>query len=232
MVLYNRSNPSDRYSSLLADYRKMHLEGYQRLAGSEVSTVSAGDAYQGEQLLNYRLILKEIIEQTASRTILDYGCGKGQQYRPMPVSNSEGAIVANSIQDYWGVDEINLYDPGVEAFWDLPEGTYDGVISTDVLEHVPESDIPWVVAEQFSLANKFVFANIACYPALATLPDGSNAHVTVKNPEWWDGLFYALSQTGQSKKYVLVCLVNDPGVVINGEARKQHVVYTNLDDVR
>lgn len=226
MVVYNRDNPSETYKAHLEDYRKMHVEGYRRIHGKIRTQVKAEDAYQGEQLLNFRLLIKEIIEKTGAKTILDYGCGKGQQYDPMPITDAEGAVVAQSIQEYWGVDHIHRYDPGVKQFWDFPEGEFDGVVSTDVLEHIPVQDIPWVVEEQFSKARKFVFANIACYPALATLPDGSNAHVTVRNPEWWDGLFFALSQNKRDLVYVIVCVAQVPDE--DGKSKYSQLIYTNL----
>jgi hypothetical protein len=30
-----------------------------------------------------------------------------------------------------------------------------------------------------------VFANIVCYPVLARLPKGENAHCTIKHHQWW-----------------------------------------------
>ena len=62
------------------------------------------------------------------------------------------------------------------------------MISTDVLEHCPEDDIPWIVGEIFGFADRFVFANVACYPARKRLPTGENAHCTIKPPDWWEAL--------------------------------------------
>jgi hypothetical protein len=71
----------------------------------------------------------------------------------------------------------------------LPGNSFDGVISTDVLEHCPEEDLPWIVQELFDLADKFVFASIAGYPARKHLPSGENAHCTVRPLSWWTQLF-------------------------------------------
>ena len=38
-----------------------------------------------------------------------------------------------------------------------------------------------------SYANRLVVLNIACYKATALLPNGKNAHVTVRDPMWWKG---------------------------------------------
>ena len=62
------------------------------------------------------------------------------------------------------------------------------MISTDVLEHCPEDDLAWIVDEIFGFADRFVFANVACYPASKRLPTGENAHCTIKPRDWWEEL--------------------------------------------
>ncbi len=84
------------------------------------------------------------------------------------------------------MSEIRCYDPGYAPFSELPEGDFDGVICTDVLEHCAEEDMGWILDELFGFARKFVFANVACFPARKTLPSGGNAHCTIKPAKWWD----------------------------------------------
>jgi hypothetical protein len=45
----------------------------------------------------------------------------------------------------------------------------------------------------FSYARRFVFACIACYAAKSTLPNGENAHTTVRSSAWWHDLFTAVA---------------------------------------
>jgi hypothetical protein len=127
--------------------------------------------------------IKRLIDLTGAKTILDYGSGKGQQYQPLPFTDP-GGTVHLGIRAWWGV-EVRCYDPGYEAYSALPSGQFDGVISTDVLEHVPEEDMPWIVGELFGYATRFVFANVACFPAKKRLPNGQNAHCTVRPLKWW-----------------------------------------------
>ena len=47
------------------------------------------------------------------------------------------------------------------------------------MEHIPETDLLWVIDEILGYANKMVFINIACFQAVKTLADGTNAHVSV-----------------------------------------------------
>ena len=127
--------------------------------------------------------IKKLIDATNSENILDYGSGKGNQYS-VPVQSSEGKKWRN-IQEYWNVDEIYCFDPGYEPFNRLPQKSFDGVVVTDVLEHCPVEDVRWILEEIFSFSNKFVFANIACYPARTTLPNSKNAHCTILPAAWW-----------------------------------------------
>jgi hypothetical protein len=73
-----------------------------------------------------------------------------------------------------------LYDPGVPEYDTLPEGIFDGVYSTDVMEHIPKEQIPETFETIFEKAEKFVFLAICTQPAIAILPNGENAHCTVE----------------------------------------------------
>lgn len=182
----SRSNPSPRFTELLGHYRQMHREGDVRHG------LRAAETFDGRSLPRQAQRIRVLIGKTAAKTILDYGCGKGTQYRPAAITEN-GVARWNSMQEYWGVDSIACYDPAYEPFSKLPEGTFDGVICTDVLEHCPEEDLEWIVTELFSYARKFVFANVACYPAKKTLPSGENAHCTIIPADRWRTLFESVA---------------------------------------
>lgn len=179
---YSRAAPSPRYLELRDFYRIMHEKGETFLGMSPEAT------FPGESLLPQVKRIKRLIEQTKARTVLDYGSGKGKQYEPRLIKDESGNQWP-SIIDYWDVDEIACYDPSYEPYSTLPDGRFDGVISTDVLEHCPEQDMPWIIDEIFGYATRFVFANVAAYPARKRLPNGENAHCTIKPDKWWDDLF-------------------------------------------
>ena len=179
---YSRNAPSARYRRLLELYREMHVRG------EVIRSVAPENTFPGASLVPQAHHIRRLVAETAARSILDYGCGKGAQYRPLGLA--EGAVVRwRSIQEYWGVGRITCYDPAYEPFRQPPQGRFDGVICTDVLEHCPEDDLPWIVAELFAHAERFVFASVACHPAVKRLPNGENAHCTVRPPQYWDQLF-------------------------------------------
>jgi len=178
---YSRQEPSPRYRALIEMYRDMHLRG-ERFHG-----IPPMKTFDGRSLGKEAVRIKRLIDLTGARTILDYGSGKGLQYDPKPFA-VEGEGEWDSLIDYWDIDEVTCFDPAFPPYSALPSGRYDGVISTDVLEHCPEEDIDWIVREIFSYAERFVYLAIACFPAAKLLPNGENAHCTVRPPEWWRGM--------------------------------------------
>jgi hypothetical protein len=179
---YTRAAPSPRYRRLIEQYRLLHEQGEQHLG------IPPERTFAGQSLPPQAPRIKRLIRRTGSQTILDYGSGKGGQYdQLLRMVDDEDDVEYPDIRSYWGVQEIRCYDPGYSAFDKLPSGTFDGVICTDVLEHCPEEDIPWILDELFAFARKFVYANVACFPARKRLPSGGNAHCTVRPVKWWEG---------------------------------------------
>lgn len=97
----------------------------------------------------------------AGLTILDLGCGKG------------------NIKS----EHITSYDPATVGV--LPTTKFDVVLSLDVIEHVPLEDLPAFFQWLEIYARKKIYMLISTRPAVHTLSDGSNAHATVKNADWW-----------------------------------------------
>lgn len=187
MAPFSRENPSPDYIKLLAHYGQMHAEGFSRDTGGETQFADPDHAFTGQSLHRWLQHIASLISLTGSRSVLDYGSGKGLQYASDVRVGDD--VIAPSIKELWNVDEITCFDPGVPELNALPTREFDAVVATDVLEHVPESDVFWVVEELFSFSRRFVFASIPCYRAAATLPDGRNAHITLRPPMWWLGVF-------------------------------------------
>jgi len=192
---YSRAAPSPRYRRLIQQYQLMHAEGDRRLGIPPQLT------FAGQSLPQQAPHIKRWIERTGAQRILDYGSGKGEQYAPRRIVDPHTQIDHPGIQSYWGVKEIRCFDPGYTPFAELPTGTFDGVICTDVLEHCPEEDIGWILDELFAFAGKFVFANVACFPARKTLPSGGNAHCTVKPVRWWEREIARAASTRPALRY-------------------------------
>ena len=166
---FSRAEPSQTYLSLLEEYKAMH-------------NISDG-MFNGRSLLKFVDIIKSYLKKNKCTSVLDYGSGKGILYtKDFNVLTKE---ITEPLPEYWELDSYYLYDPAYEQHSSLPDDKFDAVICTDVLEHIPEDDLGWVLEEIFSRAKKMVFLNVACFPALKKLGDGSNAHVSIFSTENW-----------------------------------------------
>lgn len=114
----------------------------------------------------------DIITTCHHRTVLDYGCGKGELARALD-ENTQLEV---------GVAE---YDPGIPGKDTPPPNVFDLVVCTDVMEHVEPALAPGVLAHIASLTRRDAFFVISLVPARAVLPDGRNAHICQKTQGWW-----------------------------------------------
>lgn len=103
-----------------------------------------------------------------AESFLDYGAG-------------QGTLVANLPPHEYAVAE---YDPGIIGKDSLPEPAAF-LTCTDVLEHIEPDCLDDVLNDIFRLASKAVYLIVATIPAQKHLPDGRNAHLIVKNSDWW-----------------------------------------------
>ena len=157
MAAYSRSSPSPRYRELLDLYVRMHAHGAPEQGDR------AEDMFAGTSLAPHVGAVRHLVRGTSAHSLLDYGCGKARLYGAL--AKAFGGAAGTTLQQHWGLDEITLYDPAFPAHNELPTGTFDGVICTDVLEHVPEDDVPWVLAEIFGFATNFVSTATPARPA-------------------------------------------------------------------
>lgn len=223
---YIRTSPSPGDRALLEQYRQLHEQGEPSLG------IAPEDTLPGKSLPPPLRHNRRLIGLLGGATLLDYGSGKGLQYRAWRIADGGSGLDVEypDIRSYWGVGSVHCDDPAYVVFAQLPQAKADGVICTDVLEHCPEEDIPWIVAELFSYARLFVFANVACFPAQKRLPSGDNAHCTIRPPKWWRELVqrcaasypdvvyefrlaYVKSAVGKQKRMEAVLSSEAPGEV-------------------
>ncbi len=199
--------PSKQYLENIDYYKKMHLEGYDLIDGRRRQPENA---YDGKSTLIFAKLIKEIIRKNNIKNILDYGCGKGIYYEN---KTDLHGIKNQSLKELWEVD-IDLYDPCYSDKSYLDENKkFDLVLCIDVLEHIPTIDIEWVLNKLINKANKYVFINVACYPAIALLPNGENAHINIKKPDWWHKKILNIKKNNKFIKVICICAVKENGQV-------------------
>ena len=100
-----------------------------------------------------------------TQSILDYGCGKGYLAKAIPFPIWE-------------------YDPGVPGKEESPRPA-DLVVCTDVLEHIEPEYLHNVLSDIARCTKKITYMVISTRLAGKTLADGRNAHLIVKDKDWW-----------------------------------------------
>jgi hypothetical protein len=156
----------------------MAINGYKRNDGKFVK-----NAFDSAEPIKFRNQIKKISSYFNCKTCLDYGSG---------ASDLNTALTPEGIEfkNFVGLENISQFEPARKKG---KKKKSDLVISFDVLEHIFIADLPWVINDIFSKANKCVLLNVACYDSAALLPNGENSHITVRHPLWWLGQIECIS---------------------------------------
>ena len=110
-------------------------------------------------------VVLKLSESMDTKSILDYGCGKGLLAKNLPFPIWE-------------------YDPAIPGK-DTPPRPADLVVCTDVLEHIEPDLLDNVLQDIARCMIKTAYCIIATFPAGKTLPDGRNAHLIQEGADWW-----------------------------------------------
>ena len=182
LFVKNRTKFSQEYYNLIDQYKHAHKNGIKKNNQALPKDIT----FDGKSLRPWIKHIRDLINLTDSKSILDYGCGKAKFYNNKININN---ILYKNLGEYWKIDEIKLFDPGVQEYETYPDKNYDGVICTDVLEHINLIDLKNVVEDIFKFSNKFIFFVISTILDQKLLSDGRNVHQTVKDEKWWKNFF-------------------------------------------
>lgn len=123
---------------------------HYRLALRDSKIAHRGKVFTGKFMRPHAIFIKEVIDRLECKSILDFGCGKGEQYEWRIPSTGQ------TIEELWGV-KVTKYDPAYEPFAISPRGKYDLVICTQVLGTIPSVDLPWVIDSLYDYATKAIY---------------------------------------------------------------------------
>lgn len=199
--MFSSQSPSPRYQQLLGYYTLMHNSGVSRRQENDVVHIKPERTFEGRGVFKHARTIGKLCWSTDARSILDYGSGKGRQY--VDEVHQKNKKVAENLQEYWKVNSITCFDPAISTDQEIPDRRFDGVISTNVLDLIPEEDLPWVVDTLFERANKFVFCNVMSFPSDLFLPNGENSRVTRRSSIWWRGIFEEANKKHPDVRYCI-----------------------------
>ncbi len=179
-----------------------------------------GDGYRNDlfNLRHFKELVKEKLITHNIKSILDYGSGRSDW-------NKDGFDIKsnNSAKKYFNLDKVYHYEPTENLD---EKKLVDCVLCIDVLEHIFIGDLKLVVSDIYKYAKELVILQIACYPASATLPNGENAHITVRNPVWWKGFIDSFSSDFPKVSTILMCSnsYNKATIFETWSAKKWHEI--------
>lgn len=185
---------SQHGKKLIKLYNQMVKQGFQRTDGT---TVKPENVYNSFQLVKFSDYCKKHFIENKINSVLDYG-GGGSDW---DAANFKG-VNSISAKKFFALSEVTTYEPARNL---MKKKKSDCVVCMDVLEHIFVADVPNIVHELYSLANKLLVVNVACYKAAALLPNGENAHITTRSPDWWKGVFDSFCGKHPQVKLILIC---------------------------
>lgn len=170
-------------SQYIEQYRKI-FEGAAFIRKGVETTHSEYPAFDGGG--SRSLIDKILLEadRRKSFTILDWGCGTAVQWHTQCLAGKTKSlmnILGEKVQGFF------RYDPAYDVYSKKPACTYDFVVCSDVLEHIPEDELEEFFFEINSYVRKngVIFYSISTTPSNNAFEDGTNMHVNLKSPEEW-----------------------------------------------
>lgn len=177
---------------LLEFYKQMAGQGYKRTTGEKIDV-----AFSDFEIRKFRNVVKPFMYENQVQSVLDYGSG-GSDWHAGGFEPESG----QSALEFFGLKSVSNYEPA--RIRDSLQKA-DCVTCIDVLEHIFITDLPKVLTQIFETASKCIVLNIACYPAGALLPNGENAHITVRHPQWWKGTIDSVAINFPEIETLLIC---------------------------
>ena len=120
--------------------------------------------------LSFAPIVADLIKQTNTKSVSDYGAGK----KNLLVALRKSGI--NHVEYY-------PYDPVFPEYG--PPKSAELVCCIDVLEHIEPEKLDSVIKELAEITTNLGFFSIHMGPAGKVLTDGRNAHLIQKPSSWW-----------------------------------------------
>lgn len=175
---YNLLRPDSNMPFVRCIYKLSHINRKKSIwlppnknEGSKVQQYrlihASKDYGKGGDFKKWLSFIESEIETNKANSVVDYGCGQ-----------------SNDITAVFPLANHSFYDPAIPGKDEFPTGPFDVGYCTEMLEHIPEDEIDSVLKQMRSLSEVW-FMTIHTGKANQILPNGENAHCTVKPIDWW-----------------------------------------------
>lgn len=132
-----------------------------------------------------------VVENIKFHDVLDVGCGSGfSVLRFLELGKrATGTESCRFLLDgrLQSMRELGMVKEATLPILPYPESSVDLVFCTEVLEHIPESDVHGSIGELLRVSKGKVFASV-CFEEAHCFPE-LGLHETVRPKAWWEGEF-------------------------------------------
>jgi len=231
------------------------LKGGKSYRGSNGSLKKWSYFNPSGQWLGCKDITEAWNQMFSPSNMLDVGCGRGQM---IAYARDIGIEAVGFDFSEWAVGDDGRYKATKKEWvtchdatekWPYPDNSFDLVIALDLMEHIYEDDLDFVITETYRVARKWIFLQIAVsgtgglqgrdedgymLKKGVIIPIGLEGcavagHVTVQSEDWWidklssDNLFLRRDL----KEYFKLLVPNE---VIKNWLQNSILIYEKMDD--
>ena len=157
--VFQAQRPSAQYLALCAHIRDASTQPSPSACSMQATRNGHSSNFQGH--------IEKLSAATQSRTLLDYSFGLGPS-----LTHSPGPLVSR-------------YNPAFTAPTPASCKAADGVVCTDILDFLPDEDVPWMLEELFRHALRFVSVSVSAVPYERHLPNGVCLQGRARPLPWW-----------------------------------------------
>jgi len=148
-------------------------------------------------------------------SFMDYGAGNGS--------------LGLEVEKFYRSVSVTNYDPFHPKWRDNPEpGIHDVVNCADVMEHVEGQCVDNTISYIADHCRYVAVFSIALEEAKKELPDGRNAHITLKPVKWWmdriSRKFHVVEALTNGDSLVMICQKPDAKEYLNAEKSKANSI--------
>jgi SAM-dependent methyltransferase len=131
-------------------------DAYYACLAAAIEHHATSKTYSGKLFRPHARYVYDMLQRLQAKTVLDYGCGKGSQYKWISHGGDATVPAGLTIEQFWGV-EVHKYDPAWPPFAAMPAESFDVVLCTHTLGTIPVQDLDAVIHEVIDFAKKGVF---------------------------------------------------------------------------
>lgn len=168
----------------IQEYKQI-FEGKEFLRNGKPITLEKYPAFDGGGV---RTLIPKILEELDTRSggvsVLDWGCGTAIHWHKQTLvekTKSLMNVLGEKVQTFY------RYDPAVALYSKKPLTKFDIVLCSDVLEHIPDTNLPEFFSElyQYVEIKGTVFYSVSTKTSNNSFLTGENMHINIKNASEW-----------------------------------------------